>query len=151
MEKLDIRSVRDMSQETQKVSSGILDILSLKKGKVTEPGPGTLPCSGYSGGEEVRRMHHPWSVYDVPVEDLYEAMDRLRSELPKNGWKIIKDEPDRSRAKTPQIVANYTRGNFSADIRLLDQRKYRDKESLIMVTVVSDCFRSNESGSRAAG
>ncbi|WAP58656.1 hypothetical protein [Streptomyces sp. S465] len=147
-DKVDVRDVSSMERKTEEMSSRILDIIDLKKAKVTEPGPGTLPCSGYPEGAGVQRMHHPWSVYDVPFDDLSHGFDRLRAELPKHDWEIVKDGPDGSPAKTPQIVANFTRDHFSADIRLLDQRKHPDATSLIEVTVVSDCFRSksNETG-----
>ncbi|WP_211124506.1 hypothetical protein [Streptomyces yatensis] len=138
---VDVRDVGTMEKKTEKMSSMILDIIDLKKAKVTEPGPGALPCSKYPDDAGVQRMHHPWSVYDVPFDDLSRSFERLRTELPQHDWKIVKDGPDGSPAKTPQIVANSTRDHFSADIRLLDQRRHPDKTSLIAVTVVSDCFR----------
>ncbi|WP_448330728.1 hypothetical protein [Streptomyces sp. DSM 41534] len=147
-DKVDVRDVGSMEKKTEKMSSTILDIIGLRKAKVTEPGPGTLPCSKYADDSGVQRMHHPWSVYDVPFDDLSRGFERLRTELPKHDWKIIKDGPDGSPAKTPQIVANFSRDHFSADIRLLDQRKHPDKTSLIEVTVVSDCFRDTAHESR---
>ncbi|MFI7311139.1 hypothetical protein [Streptomyces hygroscopicus] len=148
---VDVRDTGSMEKKTEEMSSGILDIIALKKAKVTEPGPDTLRCSAYPDDAGVHRMHHPWSVYDVPFEDLSRGFERLRAELPRHGWKIVKDGPDGSPAKTPQIVANSTRDHFSADIRLLDQRKHPDKTSLIEVTVVSDCFRDKKRETGSSG
>ncbi|NGO70461.1 hypothetical protein G5C65_19305 [Streptomyces sp. SB3404] len=129
-----------MNKLTKEASSGILDIIDLAA-KVTEPGPRPTPCSGYSEDAGVVRMRHPWSVYGVPVPDMEKAMDRLRRELGKKGWKIVKDGRDSSKAKSPQIVADRKNGMFSVDIRLHDEREHSGSTSLIEVTVVSDCFR----------
>lgn len=69
-------------------------------------------------------------------------MDRLRTELPKAGWKIVKDGVDGTSAKSPQIVAESKGNGFAADIRLKDRRKYSGAPSLIMITVESACYRA---------
>ena len=70
-------------------------------------------------------------------------MDRLRKQLPAKGWKIVKDGPDKSQAKLPQIVANSPDGHMSADLRLWIEPAGSKRSSMIEVTVVSDCFRSD--------
>lgn len=135
-----MRETRAVEDEVGKASSAILDMIDVP-GKVTKPGPAPLPCSSYPDDAGVNRIHHPWSVYGVPFEDLRAAMARLRDELPQKGWKIVKGGPDDTLGKSPQIVANSTGGHLSADIRLQDERSRRDKPSFIEVTVVSDCFR----------
>lgn len=142
-ESLKVRATDEVKGITRKTSSEILDLIDLK-GKVTEPGPYDTLCSGHSGGN-VYRAVHPWSVYDVPVDDMQKSMDRLRRDLPGHGWKIAKDGPDGSPSKAPQIVANHEGGEFSVDMRLHDERKYGNKPSLIEVTVESACFKTKKS------
>ncbi|MFI0760252.1 hypothetical protein ACH4PX_23050 [Streptomyces anulatus] len=133
-----VRSSSEMQDEVEKVSGSILEILSLKA-KMTEAGAMISPCEGGA-----YRAHHPWGVYGPPAKDLEEAMDRLRIQLPENGWKIVKDGPDDSRAKSPQIVADSADGKFSVDARFHGRQS--DDPAQLEVTVQSTCFRP-ESGS----
>ncbi|MET8724409.1 MULTISPECIES: hypothetical protein [Streptomyces] len=139
--KADVRDERAVKQSVERASSEILDILAVK-GKVTQSGAVPTPCTAYPEEDAVHRMRHPWSVYDVPGADLEQAMDRVRAQLPAKGWKIVKDGPDKSRAKLPQIVANSADGHLSADLRLWLEPADAKRSSMIEVTVVSDCFRS---------
>ncbi|MFG2098169.1 hypothetical protein [Streptomyces sp. NPDC048612] len=139
---LPLRNLETVTENTSRTSSEILKIIDLN-GKVTKPGPLPAPCSGYSG--KAYRTSHPWSVYDVPVPRMREAMDRLRRDLPKKGWKIVKDGPDRSPSKSPEIVANSKGDEFSVNIRLLAERDDSPHTSLIEVTVESACFRTENS------
>ncbi|MEU6590326.1 hypothetical protein ABZ923_14095 [Streptomyces sp. NPDC046881] len=145
-----VRDERAVKQSVERASSEILDILAVK-GKVTQSGAVATPCSSYPEGSEVHRMRHPWSVYGVPGDDLEKAMDRLRTQLPAKGWKIVKDGPDKSRAKLPQIVANSSDGRLSADLRLWREPAGSERSSMIEVTVVSDCFRSGPGGATGTG
>ncbi|MFF2185680.1 hypothetical protein [Streptomyces sp. NPDC058155] len=138
---MDERNSETVRTEVKDTSSRILDMMALK-GKVTETGAMTERCSDYAAEEEVYRASHPWSVYDLPVPDLEKAMDRLRTELPKAGWKIVKDGEDDTVGKSPQIVAESKGKKFAADIRLQDERKHGDDPSLIEVTVQSACYRA---------
>ncbi|MFI6701746.1 hypothetical protein ACIBJC_22740 [Streptomyces sp. NPDC050509] len=140
------RDGKQVQKGTENASSQILDMMDLK-GKVTESGALILRCSDYSPEDEVYRARHPWSLRNIPIEEMKNAMDRLREELSKNGWNIVKDGPDDTVGKAPQIVANSKNGEFSADIRLLDNRKYGDDPSLIEVTVVSKCYKSSPEAS----
>ncbi|MEV0410392.1 hypothetical protein AB0I68_06140 [Streptomyces sp. NPDC050448] len=135
--KLDAKVVQ---AETEKASSRILDLLALD-GKVTRARATLLECTNGRPAGKVNQAHHPWSVYDVPVEEMEKAMDRMRKAFPENGWTIVKDGPDGSAAKTPTIVANSNDGHLSAEIRLLDERA-KGETSVLAVTVVSTCFQS---------
>ncbi|MDX3502979.1 hypothetical protein PV689_13735 [Streptomyces sp. ATCC51928] len=128
-----VRVSSEVQDEVEKVSSSILEILSLKA-KMTESGAMISPCK-----EGAYRAHHPWGVFGPPAEDLGEAMDRLRSQLPKKGWKIVKDGPDGSQARSPQIVADSADGKFSVDARFHGKRS--DDPAQLEVTVQSACFR----------
>lgn len=138
---MDVRNGEMVQTEVEEASSRILEIMALK-GKVTETGAMISRCSDYAPEEEVYRARHPWSVYDLPVPDLERAMDRLREELPKEGWKIVKDGVDDTPAKSPQILAESKGKKFAADIQMLDNRKYGDDPSLILVAVESACYRA---------
>lgn len=138
---VDVRDSEVVRTETKETSSRILEMMDLA-GKVTETGAMTERCSDYAAEDEVYRASHPWSVYGLPVPDLEKAMDRLRVELPKAGWKIVKDGVDDTVGRSPQIVAESKGRRFAADIRLQDERKTGDDPSLIEVTVQSVCYRA---------
>ncbi|MFE7619260.1 hypothetical protein [Streptomyces sp. NPDC057496] len=125
----------------ERTSSRILEILGVK-GKVTETGAMTSRCSDYDPDEEVYRARHPWSIYKAPFADMQKGMDRLRVELPKDGWKIIRDGVDGSRAKSPQIMAESKGGEFAVDVRLHRASKVGNAPDLLEVTVESACYRS---------
>ncbi|MEV8423488.1 hypothetical protein [Streptomyces niveus] len=138
---MEVRESETVQDEVEKTSSRILEMMALK-GKVTNTGAMVSRCSDYEPEEEVYRARQPWSVYDLPVPELEKAMDRLRSELPKAGWKIVKDGVDNSVGKSPQIVAESKGRKLAVDIRLMDERKYGDDPSLIMVAVESACYKA---------
>ncbi|MFJ9813676.1 hypothetical protein ACIRU3_00145 [Streptomyces sp. NPDC101151] len=148
--KIEIRDEQVVKENVEHASSEILDIIATK-GKVTQSGAFAAPCSSYASEDKVHRMRHPWSIYGVPGEDLKKAMDRLRKELPAKGWKIVKDGPDKSRAKLPQIVANSPDGHMSADLRLWIEPSESGRSSMIEATVVSDCFQSKSDTAAEAG
>lgn len=125
----------------ERTSSRILEILDVK-GKVTETGAMTSRCSDYGSDEEVYRARHPWSIYKAPFADMQKGMDRLRAELPKDGWKIVRDGMDSSKANSPQIVAESKSGEFAVDVRLHKASKVGNAPDLLEVTVESACYRS---------
>ncbi|PSK72369.1 hypothetical protein C6W96_12140 [Streptomyces sp. CS149] len=128
-----VRTSSEVQDEVEKVSSSILEILSLKA-KITEAGAMISPCK-----EGTYRAHHPWGLSGPSAKELGDAMGRLRSQLSKKGWKIVKDGPDGSQVKSPQIVADSTDGKFSVDARFHDRRS--DDPAQLEVTVQSACFR----------
>ncbi|MFF8099642.1 hypothetical protein ACF07S_07665 [Streptomyces sp. NPDC016640] len=127
--------------EVEQASSRIGEIAALQ-GEVTDTGAMTVRCTNYDSEENVYRVRHPWSFHQVPLAAMEEAMERLRTGLPEEGWKIVKDGVDDSPAQSPQIVAESEGQEYAVDLRLLDERKYGDDPSLIEVTVVSACYRS---------
>ncbi|MFG2674223.1 hypothetical protein [Streptomyces sp. NPDC048445] len=127
--------------DVEKTSSRILEILDVK-GKVTETGAMTSPCSDYDSEEEVYRQSHPWSIYRASFADMQKGMDRLRVELPKDGWKIVKDGKDGTQGNSPQIIAESKGREFAVDVRLHKEVKSEDSPPLLEVTVESACYRS---------
>ncbi|MEU9090306.1 hypothetical protein [Streptomyces sp. NPDC048428] len=127
--------------DVERTSSRILEIIGVK-GKVTEAGAMAAPCSDFDPAEEVNRARHPWSLYDAPFADMQRGMDRLRTELPKDGWTITKDGRDGTQGNSPQIVAESKGGEFAVDVRLHRASKAEKSEDLLEVTVESACYRS---------
>ncbi|MGC5363292.1 hypothetical protein ACPXCE_16670 [Streptomyces sp. DT24] len=138
---MELRDGEAVKAATEKASSRILETIN-PKGKTTESGARLIRCSDYPAKDEVYRARHPWSLYGVPAEDMKKAMDRLREQLPVKDWEIVKDGTDDSEAKSPQLVANSRDGEFSVDVRPQEERAYGDAPSLLEVTVVSACYRS---------
>ncbi|MFB7374380.1 hypothetical protein ACFC0D_31600 [Streptomyces sp. NPDC056222] len=136
----EVRDSDQVRKGVRQTSSHILDMTGLK-GKVTKPGPLPLPCDSYEPEGQVIQMRHNWSIYDLPFEELEKGYATLRTAFTKNGWKIVSDGPDTSKAKTPTMVADSPDGEHSADVRLMDNRKAKDPTSVLAVTVVSGCFQ----------
>ncbi|NEB76324.1 hypothetical protein G3I40_13985 [Streptomyces sp. SID14478] len=138
-------SVDKAREETSTISSQILDLIAIKEGKVTEPGPGVSTCDEDPG--HLYKTRHPWSIYQVSSEDvLKQGFERLRKQLPQHGWKIVRYGHDNSKAKTLGLTADSTTKRFSINVELLvsSPTAGKEKEPLLAVTVVSGCFRAPE-------
>ncbi|MEC4017134.1 hypothetical protein [Streptomyces sp. H27-D2] len=146
----EVRDVESVRTDTKKASSEIFDIIDLK-GAVTKTGVALSSC-GELDSEHYFKISHPWSVYDVPVGDMKKAMERLKRELPKNGWKIARYAPDSSPSRSLELVADSTKKKFSVSVTLYDAAKASEstaeprtpsakKISGIMVRVVSACYK----------
>ncbi|WP_405897183.1 hypothetical protein OG242_06195 [Streptomyces sp. NBC_00727] len=126
--------------DVEQASSRILEIIDVK-GKATEPGALTMPCSDDDHQEEPYYAYHPWSLYKAPFAELEKGMNRLRDELPKDGWKITKDGMDGTIGNSPQIVAESKERRVMADIRLHKEVKSQKTPAMLEVTVQSRCYR----------
>ncbi|MET9496376.1 hypothetical protein [Streptomyces sp. NPDC006552] len=138
-------AVSKAREKTSGVSSQILELIGIKEGKVTEPGPGVSPCK--DDPQHLYKTRHPWSVYDVSSEDvLKDGFRRLHERLPDHGWKIVEYGPNKSKAKTLELTADSTKDRFSVNAELVVSSPTAGKEShpLILVTVVSGCYRAPE-------
>ncbi|MFJ5678604.1 hypothetical protein [Streptomyces sp. NPDC093097] len=137
-----IRDISAAKEETERISSEILSVINLQ-GKTNQPGPGVAVCGEKDPGK-FYSIHHPWSLVDVPVEDMKKAMERLNENLPKKGWSITSYGPDTSPSKTLELTADSPDKKFAVSIRLLDRTK-RPKpgspNALIYVDLVSECFQ----------
>ncbi|MER0447989.1 hypothetical protein ABR738_26110 [Streptomyces sp. Edi4] len=138
-------SVAKARERTSGVSSQILEMIGIKEGKVTEPGPGIAPCA--EDPRHLYRANHPWSVYAVSSEEvLKDGFQRLREKLPERGWKIVEYGPNKSKAKTLELTADSTKDRYSINAELVVSSPAAGQESnpLILVTVTSGCFRAPE-------
>ncbi len=138
---VEVRESTTVQDDVERTSSQVHDMLALK-GKTTEAGAMVMPCGGYDADDHVYRARHPWSLYGVPFADMEKAVDRLRAELPKNGWTIVKDGVDGSRARSPQIIAESSGREFAIDVRLQKAGDADNTPAFIEVTVESACYRS---------
>ncbi|MGK5631958.1 hypothetical protein [Streptomyces sp. URMC 123] len=137
----EVRGVDEARTATKRVSSDLLDMTGVKA-KVTEPGPGVAYCEDEPDRKDLYVLRHPWSLYGVPKETLEEGMRRLHEELPRKGWKILKDGKDSSPNQNWNILAENQQLRHSADITLM--RRDAGKQPLLSVVVVSACFQAPE-------
>jgi hypothetical protein len=126
---------RDASDALEKVSSGIYD-LSGVKGKASDSRPGVMDCPG-KDTKTYFRMFHPWAFYPTSASDLGEAMERLRTELPKHGWKIVEYGPDTSKNKNINLTADNDKKK--ASVNIVQRSKY--DPPMLDLTVVTGCYK----------
>lgn len=91
--------------------------------------------------ERLYTMHHPWSVSGVSRDVLREGMERLREQLPQEGWEIIEEGEANNANRSPFILFENREVEYAAYISLMGKR---DEDSLLHVTVVSACFSTPE-------
>lgn len=137
-----VREVSAARQEAKSKSSEVLTLLHLN-GKVTEPGPRISICSGLDP-DKYFMTRHPWSLYGVPVEDMQQAMGRLKEQLPQKGWEITSYGTNSSRAKSLELKAESLKDKFALQVTLQDRRGRSEKPSMIEVTLVSSCYEVPE-------
>ncbi|WP_330238316.1 hypothetical protein [Streptomyces sp. NBC_00525] len=126
--------------DVEQASSRILEIIDVK-GKATEPGATTSPCSDDYHQEDPYQALHLWSLYKAPFAELEKGMNRLRTGLPKDGWTITKDGRDGTVANNPQIIAESKDHRVKADIRLRKEITSQSPD-LLTVTVRSRCYHA---------
>ncbi|MGW4033404.1 hypothetical protein ACWEFL_29600 [Streptomyces sp. NPDC004838] len=133
------RTLDDATQETKKVSSDLLDLIGVK-GKVSQPGPRVTECGDGKDREKYYQMYHPWSLRPASSGQLANVMERLKTELPKHGWKIVEYGRDSSLNKNLSLTADNDERRFSVSIDYLA----KDKPQRLSVTVVSGCYQVPE-------
>ncbi|MGV4928287.1 hypothetical protein K2224_37565 (plasmid) [Streptomyces sp. BHT-5-2] len=115
-------------------------MMQLANAKTTEPGPHAGLCEG-KDPDHYYMIRHPWAAYGVTFQELQQAMERLKKDMPEKGWKVVKYGPDTSPAKTLELIADSTQKDFSVAIHLLDERK-KQRESRIAVSLASRCYKT---------
>jgi hypothetical protein len=129
---------RDASKAVERVSSGIYELIGVK-GKASDSRPGVMDC-GDKDTKTYFRIFHPWSFYPASSSDLDVAMERLKTELPKHGWKIVGYEPDTSKNKNLTLTADNDEQKAGVNVV---QRAKNDPPKLSL-TVVSGCYEVPE-------
>ncbi|MFE6778275.1 hypothetical protein [Streptomyces sp. NPDC057702] len=139
----------EVEQEIAALSGELLDVLQAK-GEVTKPGPMAGPCRVSAADAEMyRSVRHPWSFYGVDNKVLESAMDNLAKGLPDRGWKIVKNGPDASKNRNPEILAVHLKSRTQAEITW--RKGLQGREPLISFAVYSRCFRDPDRSTRPAG
>jgi hypothetical protein len=139
------RSVSQAREQARSLSSEIFDVIGLN-GETSKPGPGVAQCAD-KDSDKFYKIHHPWSLSGVSIDDLKKGMTRLKKDLPKKGWGITQYGPNNSQAKNLELTADSTKQPFSVNIELFDNSKKSGDEkrkSLIYVDLVSACFQVPE-------
>ncbi|MFJ8009321.1 hypothetical protein [Streptomyces fagopyri] len=125
----------DASDAMEKVSSGIYDLIGVK-GKTSDSRPGVTDCPG-KDAKAYFRIFHPWSFYPASESDLGVAMERLKAELPKRGWRIVEYGPDTSRNKNINLTAD----NDEKKVGVSIVQMVKNDPPKLSLTVVSGCYK----------
>lgn len=125
----------DASDVMEKVSSSIYDLIGVR-GKTSDSRPGVTDCSG-KDAKTYFRIFHPWSFYPASESDLDVAMERLKMELPKRGWKIVEYGPDTSRNKNVNLTADNDEKKVGVNI----VQMAKNDPPKLSLTVVSGCYK----------
>jgi hypothetical protein len=125
---------QDAADKIKKASSEIYDLIGVK-GKASDSGPGVTECAG-KDREKYFRVFHSWSFYPTSPGQLDEAMERLKGELPRNGWKIVEYGPDTSKNKNLSLTADNDERKTSVNV---SQRAKNDPPKLSLM-LVSGCY-----------
>ncbi|WP_443294575.1 hypothetical protein [Streptomyces sp. GDS52] len=125
----------DAADATERVSSGIYDLIGVK-GRASESYSTVMGCSGKDTGKYFQILH-PWSFYPASASDLDVAMERLKEELPKRGWKIVDYGPDTSKNKNIRMTADNDEKKVST--RIIKMSK--NDPPKLSLDVVSGCYK----------
>ncbi|MEU7502176.1 hypothetical protein AB0B52_35030 [Streptomyces griseofuscus] len=126
---------RDASDTMQKLSSGIYDLIGVK-GRTSDSHPFVAECPG-KDMKTYFRIFHWWSFYPASAKDLAVAMERLRTELPRHGWKIVTYGPDTSRNKNVNLTAD--NDQRKAGVNIVQMAK--NDPPKLSLHVVSGCYK----------
>lgn len=133
-------SVDEARAEARTLSSTILDLTGVQ-GRVSEPGPRVSTCEEDPDKERLYKIRHSWSISDASGDSLAAGMDRLRTELPRDGWEIIEDGELNNEERTPRVLFENGDVEYAANVQL----EGRDSDApLLVVTLVSACFSTPE-------
>ncbi|MET7316859.1 MULTISPECIES: hypothetical protein [Streptomyces] len=125
---------RKAADAVEEVSSGVQDMIDVK-GKASDDQPFVMECVGRPDSTYFR-IYHWWNFYPASAEDLDVAMERLKAELPKHGWKTVHYGPDSSKQKNIRLAADNDHQKVGIDIV---KRPKNDPPKLSMY-VVSGCY-----------
>lgn len=115
--------------------SGEIRALIGVEGKASDTGPGVMDCAG-KDREKYFRVFHSWSFYPESPGQLDEAMERLKAELPKNGWKVTDYGPDSSKNRNLSLTADNDAKKTSVNV---SHRAKNDPPKLSLM-LVSGCY-----------
>ncbi|WP_338685800.1 hypothetical protein QD712_34460 [Streptomyces acidiscabies] len=129
---------RDAADSLEKVSSSIYELIKVK-GKASDSRAGVMDCSG-KDTKKYFQVFHPWSFHPASAGDLGAAMEQLKTELPKHGWKIVEYGPDSSKNKNINLTADNDEKKVGVHIVQMS----KDDPPSLSMNLVSGCYQVPE-------
>ncbi len=130
-----VSTSRDAANAAEKVSSEIHDLIGIK-GKASASRSGVAECQG-KDRDRYFQIFHPWSFYPASADQLGDAMERLKAGLAKQGWKVVRFEPDTSQQKNLTLTADNALRKHGVTIVQLP----KNDPPKLSLTVVSGCYQ----------
>ncbi|TFI30943.1 hypothetical protein E4P36_03800 [Streptomyces sp. 4R-3d] len=125
----------DAADEAERVSSELYDLIGIK-GKASDTGPGVSEC-GDKDPEKYFTIFHPWTFTPASADQLEGVMERLKTELPKNGWKVVEYGRDNSKNKNLSLTADNDEKKYSVQIAYFA----KDASPNLNLMLVSGCYQ----------
>ncbi|MEV4998522.1 hypothetical protein [Streptomyces niveus] len=125
----------DAADAAERVSSELYDLIGIK-GKASETGPGVSEC-GDKDPEKYFTIFHPWTFTPASADQLEGVMERLKTELPKNGWKVVKYGRDNSKNKNLSLTADNDEKKYSVQIAYFA----KDESPNLNLMLASGCYQ----------
>lgn len=136
----EVRDIQSAKDDVNHISSQLLDWMNIK-GKVSQTGAAADICEEIDPDmKKYYVIYHPWSIYDLKKGTFEGAMQNLRSQLPRHGWKITKDGKENTKDADPVITAVNTRTHHQ--IYIVWERSSSGSKPLINVSVNSRCYKA---------
>lgn len=127
-------TTRAAADDMEKLSGEIHAVIGVD-GKKSDSRPGVTDCAG-KDRDKYFRVFHSWSFYPASPGRLDEAMEHLKGELPKHGWRIVEYGPDTSKNKNLSLTADNNEKKSSVNV---SQRAKNDPPKLSLM-LVSGCY-----------
>ena len=131
-------NTQDAADEAERVSSELYDLIGVE-GVASDTGPGVSEC-GDKDPEKYFRIFHAWTFTPASADRLDGVMERLRTQLPGQGWKVVAYGPDTSRNKNLSLTADNDGKKYSVKIAHFA----KDATPNLNLMVVSGCYRVPE-------
>lgn len=129
------RTSSDAADDTEKLSSEIYDAIGIR-GKASDSRPGVMDC-GDKDREKYFRVFHKWSFYPAAPNELAAVMERLREQLPKQGWKVVEYGEDTSANRNLNLTAD--NDGKMASVNIVHRAKNNPPKLSLMV--VTGCYQ----------
>ncbi|MFE0422369.1 hypothetical protein [Streptomyces sp. NPDC058953] len=131
-----VSGLAEAREQTKRAAQELFDLLKIK-GEASRGGVRITECGGGKDPEKYYQTFHPSSFFPESPGELAGVMERLRTELPALGWKVVEYGPDTSRNKNVNLTADNDAQSFSVNIVHLA----KDDRPSLSLDVVSGCYQ----------